>query len=221
MTKDKLQNLSEVIEEDYCVLTSKYVGQYTKTTLFLLPMLGLTVRDSLISKYLKNTFLNDEGIEHDFNKCLFLLFKVKSFKEKDWISMCDAFRNKKPFYDLYLMDYVVGTENGFNLVMFVFKVPEIWIPDYTQFIASRYSKFSDAYKERFPEFIKDSTGKNTESIVYGAIHKTDTLKDRVTNEFCVDSLDKRAFRRDMDSWMEIWSGVSMFQECYRIKNELL
>jgi len=205
MTKNDI-DLKIIIKEDCEIPTSKYNGKYSKSTLFLLPMLGLNIRDKLINKYLKNTFINDEGIEHVFTNCLFLLFNVKNLREKDWQELSLNLKQDK----YHRLDYYVGINENVHLVMFVMEIPERYISDYNSFLEGNYSKFTMEYKSKFPARISNTTGVSVESIVYGAIYKTDNLKNLICKEFNLE----RSFVNQLD---EIWDKYKESEEIYRLK----
>lgn len=204
-----------VIEEDYQVKTTKYNGKYTKSTLFLLPMIDLNSRNRLLSKYLKNTFIDDKGLEHDFDDALFVLFKVPNLRERDWQDLCKAMTLKEPIKSHYLISYVVGSENGNHLIMFVFQIPKKHLLDFEMFKAGRYSLISDEYKKKFPRKIENASGEEVESLVWGALHKSDNLKNIITKEFNVDKTEATKFRKYVDTWDEIWDSPKENEEIYR------
>jgi len=205
MTKTK--EAEEIIQESFITQSSIYNGPYNKTTLFLLPMLELTLRNPVVKKYLKNAYLDDADFEHDFTRPLFLLLRTKSFEEKEFKDLCTILRSKMTFK----VDYDLGKQDGDNLVMYVFEIPEKWKENYYHFKAGRYSKFTDPYKILFPKEILDGT-KKVESLVYGVIYKTAYRKDQVASHFCVkdgegkikDTKEYETIRKGLDQNQDIW-----------------
>lgn len=216
MTKDNV-TLKELLQEEYLVPTSKYNGKYTKSTLFLLPMLNLSIRDKTISNYLANVFLNDGEYENEYKQSLFLLFKVKNLKDDGFVKLTTLLKKSNSFKDLFLTDYYVGMEDEHHLLMYVLSIPEDFTADYYHFLGGKYSQMSKAYKAKFPEKVKNSAGVFTESIVYGALHKTENLKKIVSEEFTLTSEDAEILKKELDSADEIWDRVNLFQEIYRYK----
>ena len=219
----KVQDAETVIEENYITKDSIYNGPYTKTTLFLLPMLDLNLRNAAIKKFLVNAYIDDADYEHDYTRPIFLLLKTKNFEDKDFINLCAFLRTMFT----YKMDYDLGTQNGESLVMLVFETPEKWKHDYYHFKSGRYSKFSDEYKSKFPKEVVGADKRKIESLVFGVIHKTPYRKDQVASHFCVkdditgkikDQVDYEKIRKEMDSWEEVWDAPSRETEVYRYKS---
>lgn len=216
MTKNNI-TLKELLQEEYSVPSSKYNGPYTKSTLFLLPMLNLSIRDKTLSTYLSNVFLNDDEFPNEYKHSLFLLFKVKNLKEDGFVKLTTMLKHSPSFKALFQTDYYVGMKNDEHLIMYVFNLPEDCLEDYYHFINGQYSQMSRAHKAKFPEKVKNSAGILTESIVYGALHKTDYLKNVVAEEFALTKEDVEVLRKQLDSADEIWDKISLSQEIYRFK----
>lgn len=208
-----------LVIEDCEVKTTKYNGKYSKTALFLLPMVELSVRSRLVSKYLKNAFINDIGIEHDFRNPIFVLFKVKNLRERDWQDLCKAIITKELIKDYFVMDYYVGMKDGYHLVMYVFEVPDKYIKDYHLFQQGKYSLISEDYKAKFPEKILGSGGEQIESLVWGAMHKSKNLKKVLTKEFVLDKKDISQFESFVETLDEIWDSPKEEEEIYRYGTE--
>lgn len=198
-------------------------GRFNKTTLFLLPMINLSHRMRAMTKYLKNAFLDDGGIEHDFKRPIFLLMKVKDYKDRDWIDFTKSVLNMDVASKAYLMDYSIGREDGHDLVMYVFDVPDEWASDLERFKLGQFSKISDKFKKKFPQYVYLSNGEKRESQQWGAMNKSEALKDAVVKEFInpgtstVD--DVISLRRSMDDWDEIWDSPKLEEEVFRLNQK--
>ena len=212
-------DLNIIVQEDAEVKTTKYNGKYTKSALFLLPMFELSVRNRLVSKYLNNAFLDDKGIEHDFSDSLFILFKVKNLREKDWQDLCKLMTSKELIKSNLILDYYVGTKDEHHLVMYVLKIPERYLADFNNFKEGKYSKISKEYQSRFPEKVVNAAGQQVESLVWGAMHKSNSLKDLITKEFNVDKTEKVYFRKFVETLPEIWDSPKEEEEIYRYGTE--
>lgn len=210
---------ANLIKENYKSKDSVYNGRYTKTALFLLPMLELSLRHNLVNRYLVNAYLDDKGLEHDYKRPIFLLFKVKSFMEKDWMDFSNYLREST----MLVYDYDLGVQDGHNLVMKVFETPTKWKEDYYHFKAGRYSKFSSAYKVLFPKETLDEKKQKTESLMWGVINKSPYRKDFIANHFCVKDNDGKIKNQDdlkqakefVDTLEEIWDICNSSEEYYR------
>lgn len=197
-------NTDNIVVEDFIDKTSKFNGKYNKTTLFLLPMLGLSLRNANILKYLKNSYIDDRGLEHDYKKPIFLLFNVNSLHDQIFKKFQEALRKKQE----YVYDYYIGTNNGRHLLMYVFESPEKYRADYNHFKAGRYSQFSKEYRELFPQYVQNALGKDVESIAWGAINKSKGLKEKIMTDFELD----KSFVEELE---ELWDSPKRDEEYYR------
>ena len=219
MTKIKGTTLDALLEQDFRPKESIFNGRYTKTALFLLKMVDLNLQHSFMQKYLYNAFLDDQEYKHDYKQPIFLLFKCKSFEEKDFRTLIKTIQ-ELPYFK---HSYSCGKQDGFYLTMIVLETPQDLKQDYLHFKASRYSQMSNYYKKLFPKEIEDSRGK-AESIVWGALNKSDKLKDRVAKLLCpmkddkvtpLDPADFAEFRKHLDTLPEIWDAIDEETEIYR------
>ncbi len=213
-------NTDEVAVEDYKEHENEFNGRFNKTSLFILPMIDLHVTGSNTMRYLRNAFLNDEGIEHDIDRPLFVLYRVKNQREKYWLDYSKVLFNKPS----YITDYYVGMDGVYHLIMFVFQIPEKWKDDISHFKSGRYSLVSKELKAKFDQYVYTSSGEKREVRTWGILNKSDSIKDEVVRRFIVPSTsipeDVITLRRDMDSWEEIWDMPHDKEEVFHyIKEE--
>lgn len=221
-------NIEEIVKEKYIPRESKYNGKYNKTALFLLPMIGLTVRSSFLAKYMKGAFLDDKGLEHEYIRPIFLLLKTKGLREKGFIDLCTLLVNKEGIKEYYITDYYLGKQDDHHLIMFVFSVNESYSEDYYHFKAGRYSRLSAEYKAKFPKETLNSTGQSIESFVWGAMNKSSTLKDRVARDLtpCDDKgiplslIAYNELRSYLNTCDEIWDLPHKEDEYYRYSENI-
>lgn len=189
---------------------SSFTGDHTKTSTFLLPMLGMYHYNKPLSNYFVNCYLDDLSLDHDYRRPLFLLLKSSNILNLNWLDFYTSLKK----LDTFVYDYYVGTlSNNKHLYMLVFETPEKWKSDYYLFKRGRYSKFSEEYKKLFPKIIKNLFQKNVESLAYGVIHKTEKLKKEVEE---ILKLEKGF----VDSLEEIWDLPRKEEEYFGInKNE--
>lgn len=187
---------------------------FNKTSYFVLPMIGMSVDGNICSRYLRNAYLDDKGIEHDFIRPVFMLFRVRNQKEKFWTDFCNAAQTRST----YLTDYYVGQDSDSALIMYVFQVPDKMADDYKYFKAGQYTKMSDQYKKGFEQYIFSPSGDKRESRIWGILNKSETLKDEVVKRFIVPTTstpdDVVSLRRDMNKWDEIWDAPHENTEVY-------
>ena len=128
------------------------MNNWTKSTLFLLPMI-----EDILGPYYKsygflNMYLSDHQYETVHENCLYVLYKPR------FTQAYIAYETKLEEHSLCIDVYDVGDKRG--QVMFVFKVPNEWKEDYFTFKSGKYSKFSKAYKTKFKK------GSNIHKVVF-------------------------------------------------------
>ena len=115
--------------------------EYTKTTTFLFPLLGIPVLLFKTKKgsRLVNCFLNDVKISKYKENCVFVV--VDNFQDVDFVKFekeLEAHSNFQTAYDILDGKYSVK----------VFKVLDEFAGDYSKFLDGKYSKFSEAAKDK-------------------------------------------------------------------------
>lgn len=168
-------NLREKVDITIKYPESVFTGDRTYSSLFLPPVFGIMF-DSTLSKMLVNTYLNDKHLNHNYNRPLFLLLKVRDIDYRYNEVNLDLIKNPN-----FVYKYCVGTNKGYILYMYVFESPKEFEQDYDNFIKGKYSQFSPKLKSKFARVVPDLTGKYVESPLYGAIYKTPTLKKSIEN----------------------------------------
>lgn len=193
---------------------------HNKSTYFALPFIGLSVEGNICSRYLRNAYLDDKTIEHDFERPLFVLFRVKNLKEKFWIDFCKT----APMRENYVMDYYVGQEGENTLIMYVFQVPEKWAKDFKLFKQGCYSKMSKTYKDLFDQYLYTPSGDKRETRMWGILNKSEALKDEVVKRFINPGTstpdDVILLRRDINTWDEVWDAPNDNAEIFHIKDAI-
>lgn len=121
------------------------LGNGNRTGTYVLPMLGNKIAE-FKSNYLPgsqfvNAFIGD--IEKpEIKDSILLLYKFSGNKE--FIDFERRLQSKPGFIEKYEPDHLH--------TMYVFKVPDIYLPQYDLFKRSLYSKFSQVYKEHVIKF---------------------------------------------------------------------
>ena len=121
------------------------LGNGNRTLTYVLPMLGKKVAE-FKSKYLPgnqfvNAFIGD--VERpDLKDCILLLYKFSG--HKDFIEFEKRLQSRPGFVEKYEPDHLH--------TMYVFKVPDVYLPQYDLFKRSLYSKFSKEFKEHIANF---------------------------------------------------------------------
>lgn len=217
-------NLEELLQDPYKDHESEFhwkrLGKmYNKSSYFLTPMIGVGLEGNVCMRYLRSAYYDDKGIEHDFERPIFMLFNVSNPADKTWKDFVSAIVLK----DIYITDYYVGLAGKHSLFMYVFQAPACFSEDYKNFKEGRYSLMSPEYKKKFPQYLYGPTGSKKESRVWGILNKSDVLKDEVVKAFIVPSTSKPedvvSLRRSMDAWDEVWDAPNPRAEIFHYNNE--
>lgn len=205
---------AEVLQENYTTPESIYDGRFSKTAQFMVPAIGINMTKPIIFKYFVNAYLNDAQHEHNYVRPIFLLFSVKDVNEKDWQKVYGQIITSPN----YIAEYDVGIQDGKYLIMIVLQVPEEWATDYNSFRIGRYSRFSEKYKEKFPEFTDDK--KEKRNIHWQIIHLDEDLKREIEKEYALSygELDRPTIENGKvvgQPAKEIWDKPRGKREVYR------
>ena len=145
-------NINVVLQEPFEDRISQFLWKkddkvYNKATFFCLPMINLSLEGSMIKAFLRNCYFNDNQYDHAFDEnVLFVLFKVINKNDGLGNKFQQALKTKAN----YLHSYYVGKQGNFDLMMFVFEIPDNYKNDYQLIKNGQYSKTSSEYKSKFP-----------------------------------------------------------------------
>lgn len=170
-------NINEQVVVDYVIPESVFDKKRTKTSHFLLNTVFANT-SIMTTEYFVNAFLDDMDFKHRIARPLFVLFKMKP-KDNRWNLLHTRLRAKSE----YILEYFVGTQNGYNLIMFVFQVPEKLGKEYIFFKAGKYSQFSEAYKKTFARYTHNDKAQPVESTIYRVLYKSKELKKELETYF--------------------------------------
>ena len=113
-------------------------ARLTKSSLFLLPMLGGTRRLFMYNKLFVNAFIAAEQHED----CIALLYRFSG--DTIFLKFEQALKKFNSFRDTF--------DPSPYFVIFVFDVPDTYRQQYDLYIDGKYSKFSPEFKSRIMEF---------------------------------------------------------------------
>jgi hypothetical protein len=113
-------------------------ARLTKSSLFLLPMLGGTRRLFMYNKLFVNAFIAAEQHED----CIALLYRFSG--DTIFLKFEQALKKFNSFRDTF--------DPSPYFVMFIFNVPDSYRNEYDLYIGGKYSKFSPEFKSRIMEF---------------------------------------------------------------------
>lgn len=212
MTKNDV-NINNIVAESYVVPESVFDKKRTKTSHFMINALfpNNTVTST---EYFVNAFLDDEEFKHHLVRPIFLLFKVKG-KDLRWMNIAQRLRARSE----YILEYFVGTQDGRNLIMMVFQVPDKFAKDYLNFKEGKYSKFSDAYKKLFGRYTHNERAQPIESTIWRVIHKSPELKKELEKYWNFTSTSKIGEPLIFGEDDELWGMPEDKYEIYRHKTK--
>jgi hypothetical protein len=113
-------------------------ARLTKSSLFLLPMLGGTRRLFMYNKLFVNAFIAAEQHED----CIVLLYRFSG--DTIFLKFEQALKQFNSFKDTF--------DPSPYFVIFVFDVPDSYKAQYDLYVNGKYSKFSPEFKSRIMEF---------------------------------------------------------------------
>jgi len=113
-------------------------ARLTKSSLFLLPMLGGTRRLFMYNKLFVNAFIAAEKHED----CIALLYRFSG--DTIFLKFEQALKKFNSFRDTF--------DPSPYFVMFIFNVPDSYRNEYDLYMGGKYSKFSPEFKSRIMEF---------------------------------------------------------------------
>jgi hypothetical protein len=121
---------------------------YNLSKTYLLPLVSelIDINPKFINN-LDNTYLFDEN--NEYNECFFILQSF-SFKNPEYT----AYEHKLTSSSLFLKHIDLGSK-----VLYIFKFPEEYLPEYYAFQRGEYSKFGNDAKELINKFWKSIYGK--------------------------------------------------------------
>jgi hypothetical protein len=220
MTKNEIK-INEELKKSSLIRQSKYNGGdsitgkgFTKTSLFILPMLGINFKEKPIFNFFINAFVDDKNLDHNIKESVFILFKVKDVADKQWVAINDMLIKHK----CYIYNYYVGEEDGCQLLMYVLQIPSYHLDNFNLIKQGKYSQTSALYKNLFPQYILLDKFQKTESQIWGILNKSATLKDKIVKEFINPNTSTPEevieLRREINTWNEIWDAFHEHEETF-------
>lgn len=126
-----------------------------KSKTYLLPLLSEFINiNTKFLPYLINTYLEDS--ESKYKNCIYILHDF-NFKDKDFT----AYEHELINNELYVDSYDIGSK-----VLYIFKFPEDYLPEYEFFKESKYSKFGKDAKILILEFWQQVYKNNPNAVIF-------------------------------------------------------
>lgn len=154
--------------------------KYNASKTYLLPLVSEVIGlEKKFINYLNNTYLFDENNEH--NECIFVEHEF-DFKNPEFTS-----------YEHRLIDnqYFIKNIDVGDKVIYVFKFPEEYLPEYYSLVNSKYSEFGDDAKKLILAFWTEMYGKTNLGIniilkIKQVLYKDKRLKKSIEEKLSSD-----------------------------------
>ena len=204
-------NFNDAITVDWKLPLKRLETKWTKSTLFLLPLINVHLNQRKdILPYVNNCFIWDAEKE-DFNfftAPLYVLLQTKDYNDPLFKVTCNVFRNN----GCYSYEYEVGVQDGLNLIMMVMDIPFEYNTDFICFKQGKYSKISEQVKSKYTQEIYQNDLTRVENLAFHACFKTEVLKKSLM-ENC--NLEEEDFI-NLEEWCD---KPEKAREFYRYKKE--
>jgi len=180
----------------------------TLSTLFLLPVLGLTKEHS--RKFgLINAYIKVKEHEPRDKYSIYLIYKVPPDRQEDFKDYIDYNLADNPNFNWEIESSFTNNDDIKGLL---FTIPEKFKKDYDLFLEGKYSKLSKEFKAMFPDTknIYDENG-NKEGREYTIYHhifnKTEWLRDFMERKYGAENIEPD---------MELWDKPDIEKETFYI-----
>jgi hypothetical protein len=222
-------NIEEVLKLNWKIKKSEFTDHYTKTHYFLLPLLSIKNKSNSeqFKKHYVNSFIDDEEKNCNLEHCISIVFKgtlinddCSSGNSVSW----DYLRNQLVTNEDYKYHYYAGNDGTYNLIVFVFKITEKYIPDYDLILDGLYSKTSFDYRNRVMSYFTNDYRENnpgktdtpkTVIILRAIFKKEEWLRKEVENKFNLNETLKKSYNVAIQKSKEIWDSFRQFREIFR------
>lgn len=185
---------------DWKMTDSIFNPIYTKSHFFIKPLINIENID--LGRHYINTYLDDElKPTNDSNRflCLFKTTDIENNYSNTWDRLSKFLINNP--YQVY--HYYIGNNTQYNLMAFVFNIPEEFIPDVQLLINdSSYSKTSREYKMKI---ISLSRTENTKSLMKSIFFKYNSLRKEI----------EKRISSNIDENQEYWDTFYSTREIFR------
>ena len=188
-------------------LTSK--SKYNKSKTFLLPLISEMVNiDNEFFNELENTYLIDDSSEDDVSSIL-LEFE-SDFKDEKFL---------KYEYELTNNPYFKKHIDVGNRVIYVFRFPEEYLPEYNHFLRGEYSRFGEDAKVLILHFWTQMYGKTASGINVILKIKQILYKDKKLKQQLEERLSSDQCRIVLADDAELGDLVLLEDETFKLSND--
>lgn len=186
---------------------------WNRTYTYLFPMIGLSSgmkRDEFL--YLRGLFCKNDDFPELFNK-LYMLLKFN--KEREFVFYEDKLRT----LDIYDFNYEPDKYHS----IFVFNIPDEYKREYEKFIQSKYSEFSDNYKNsiiKFHGFKKNESGNRVIGVLYKKEIAYKLQEEELNDGLPESSWVKIPRDQEIGKLLEEVIEMETYSEDLKIKNKM-
>ena len=175
---------------------------------YLLPLIAEVIGvESDFVDYLEDTYIFDENGEYE--NCIFIRHEF-SFKNPEFTAYEHRITNNQ--YFVKCID--IGDE-----VVYVFKFPEEYLPEYKHFIKGEYSQFGDDAKRLILHFWTQMYGKTASGINAILKMKQILYKDKKLKQQIEERLSSEQCRIVLDDDAELGDLVLVEDETFKMVND--
>lgn len=178
---------------------------FTKSTQFVMPMIGYELSDFLSSNERINHLINCYLVLGDDPETRRIVIVLDNVDDPN-IGYLLRDNDVNPYFQ------GSSTDDEDREIVLFYSVPEKWEEDFNIFLTSRYSKMSNTYKNRLVDIYgRKSNTKSYRANQFDVIYPTPYKKQQWAEHFGVD----------INLIEELSSKLDMNYECYKTIDELL
>ncbi len=183
-------------------------GKYTKSTLFLLPILDVYYKDFIFAEkdYLINCHINLESSE-----LIVILHNEEDFEPI--LSLIYRLTNDSLFSESY-------TDNENREIILSFDLARGWESDLNKFIKGKYSSLSEQLKKKLVKCYGKGSAIEHKASMWDAIYPSDDKKKALIEFLGADDVEITELTEVMDKptmTIEEYKNLKQLQEIYGVK----
>lgn len=181
---------------------------YNRSKTFLLPLIAEVIGiESNFIDYLENTYLYDE--KGEFKDCIFIRHEF-SFKNPEFT----AYEHRLTENQYFIKCIDIKDE-----VVYVFKFPEEYMPEYNHFIKGEYSKFGEDAKKLILKFWTAMYGKTASGVNAILKMKQILYKDKKLKQQIEERISSERAKVILDDDAELGEMVLVEDETFKMVSD--
>jgi hypothetical protein len=163
----------------------------TDTTIFTLPLLGLTKEELLWDKVFINAYISAHDFDGNVGEVCHLIYRYMPFS---FYSKLIEYLKKKSNFNSYKKDYI---DKRFDRISFI--IPKIYLKDVYLILEGNLSKISDATKQLICNFHNI----NNHNKIYEMLNTNVALRDRLIVDYgeeLPEDIKRKEFNINNETW---------------------